>query len=294
MNKRLNLNQGSTEWHRHRTVHANASEAPVVMGVSPWEPDTWFKLWQFKTGRAAPLHSEAPHLQRGRDLEGEARHAYEKHAGTVMQPVVMQKSDLMSASLDGISYEGDVILEIKCPTEGVNSQAWQQVVEGEIPHHYYWQLQHQLYVSGARRAHLWLFDGSDGLLTEIRPDNKQQRVLLRTWKEFWSYIAADVPPPLTDKDTLLREDSAWISAAQAYKQAKEELLRAEANAEKTRASLIKLANHVRVQGEGVSVTHFWQEGRVNYHAIEELKGIDLNRYRAPRTEQVRVSIGEPA
>ena len=59
----VELAQGSAAWHKHRALHANASEAATVMGVSPWEPDTWYKLWQLKTGRIKQA-AAAPHLQR--------------------------------------------------------------------------------------------------------------------------------------------------------------------------------------------------------------------------------------
>jgi predicted phage-related endonuclease len=33
--KIVNLVQGSAEWHEHRRTHRNASETPIVLGVSP-------------------------------------------------------------------------------------------------------------------------------------------------------------------------------------------------------------------------------------------------------------------
>lgn len=287
----LEINHGSSEWHRHRALHANASEAATVMGVSPWEPDTWFKLWQIKTGRAIVLNN-APCLQRGVDMESVARRVYEKETGNIMQPMVVGKDGWMSASLDGISFYGDLILEIKCPSAGEDSETWQQALADKLPEHYYWQVQHQLYVSGAPVAHFWVFDGEQGLLVEVLPDVDRQRELLGTWRDFWSYIATDTPPELTDKDTLTRDDEVWAAAAKAYRSASASLKRAEALAETRRKALIDLANHPRVAGAGVAVTKYWQEGRVNYSAVPELKGVQLDKYRSSKTQQVRVTIGE--
>ena len=43
--KIVKLMQGSAEWHEHRRKHRNASETPVVLGVSPWltevAPENW-------------------------------------------------------------------------------------------------------------------------------------------------------------------------------------------------------------------------------------------------------------
>ena len=289
----LNLEQGSLDWHRHRSAHANASEAPVIMGASPWEPDTWFKLWQIKTGRALPQQRNSA-MQRGLDMERYARAAYEEKTGMIMQPMVMRKNDWLSASLDGISFDNDLILEIKCPGAGEDARLWQQALAGDVPDYCYWQIQHQLYVSGAPLAHLWVFDGANGVLTEVRPDTKNQTRLLREWHRFWSYMATDTPPPLTEQDTLTRNDAVWADAADAYKFARAELQHAEAKAEQSRQRLIGLANHPKVTGAGITVTRFWQEGRVNYAAIPALKDIDLNRYRKPMTQQVRVTLGDQA
>ena len=45
----LKLVQGSPEWHAHRSQSRNASETPVVLGISPWM--TPFQLWEVRTGR---------------------------------------------------------------------------------------------------------------------------------------------------------------------------------------------------------------------------------------------------
>ncbi len=66
----VKLMQGSAEWHEHRRKHRNASETPVVLGVSPWQ--TPYQLWQYKLGliepevTAAMLHGTSSSRKRGR------------------------------------------------------------------------------------------------------------------------------------------------------------------------------------------------------------------------------------
>jgi len=284
----VELEQGSTAWHKHRALHANASEAATIMGASPWEPDTWYKLWQLKTGRIKQA-AAAPHLQRGAEMETKARAAYEKLTGNIMQPMVLKKDGWLSASLDGISFNGDLVLEIKCPSGGDKSNTWQRALASSVPEHYYWQVQHQLHVSDAPVVHFWVFDGEKGLLIEQTPSADDQRKLIQTWRNFWLYIKNDVPPELTDKDTWLRDDAKWAVAADAYKAAKEAVRLAQESAEAARRMLIGMADHPRVAGAGVTVTKYWQEGRINYAAVQELKGVQLSKYRAPKTEQVRIT-----
>ena len=76
---------------------------------------TPYQLWLLKTGRAEPTVNAA--MRNGTALEPLARHAYEVETGNVMQPLVLQDG-LYSASLDGMTLEGDLIVEIKVPYKG--------------------------------------------------------------------------------------------------------------------------------------------------------------------------------
>ena len=119
------------------------------------------QLWLLKTGRSATNTTIA--MQHGTDLEPAAQAAYEVQTGEIMQPLVLQNG-LYSASLDGIDLEVQLIVEVKCPYRGQDSELWRELNAGHVPDHYAAQVQHQLMVSGAGLAHLWVFDGSHGLL----------------------------------------------------------------------------------------------------------------------------------
>ena len=161
----VNLVQGSKAWHAHRRGLRNASETPAVLGISPWM--TPYQLWLLKTGRAETEINSA--MRHGTALEPLARHAYEVETGHVMQPLVLQDG-LYSASLDGMTLAGDLIVEIKCPVRGQASALWKAVAGGEVPAHYLSQIHYQLMVCGAIEAHLWVFDGERGLLRAVKPD----------------------------------------------------------------------------------------------------------------------------
>jgi putative phage-type endonuclease len=161
----VNLVQGSPEWLEYRRSMRNASESAAVLGISPWV--TPYQLWLLKTGRREQAVNAA--MLNGTALEPEARSAYELETGHVMQPLVMQDGDY-SASLDGITLQGDLIVEIKVPMRGASSSLWRAVEAGQVPGHYSAQIQHQLMVSGATTAHLWVFDGARGLLRAIERD----------------------------------------------------------------------------------------------------------------------------
>ena len=278
------LTQGSQDWLDYRRTMRNASETAAVLGVSPW--CTPYQLWLLKTGRAQTKANAA--MRRGTDLEPAARLAYETETGNIVQPLVLQDG-LYSASLDGMSLGGDLIVEIKCPYKGQSSTLWNDVVVGHVPDHYAAQVQHQLMVSGAQLAHLYVFDGTQGLLRPIEPIDHACQRIRDGWDQFQTYLDTDTPPPLMDADVVQREDVEWAAAANAFAQAKQAADLADGEVAKARDALVAPAQHPKEQGAGVSVTRFWKAGAVNYKAVPQLKGVNLEGYRGKLREEIRVT-----
>ncbi|MCW5766508.1 MAG: YqaJ viral recombinase family protein [Phycisphaeraceae bacterium] len=283
--KIVKLVQGSPDWHAHRATYRNASETPAVLGVSPWV--TPYQLWLQRSGRGQ-VEVTKPMLH-GTQLEPLAREAYEKLTGHVMQPLVLVDGDY-SASLDGITLDGGLILEIKSPFKGRDSDLWRAACEGKIPEHYRWQIETQLMVSGAEVAHLYVFDGQEGILVEQRPKREDWPVIEDGWEGFMRFIAEDLPPPLTDRDTLIRTDADWLQAAEAYAHLKAEAEAVSARLDEAKARLIGLVSHTSEKGAGVQVTKYWKAGNVDYKKVPELAGVELEKYRGPAREEVRVSL----
>ena len=274
MNAILKLVQGSAKWHAHRAQYRNASESAAVMGASPWL--TPYQFWLVRTGRVEQVVT-AP-MRHGTEMEPRARAAYEAQTGLIMQPLVLTDGDY-SASLDGITLEGDLLLEVKCPYKGQSSTLWQGVVAGDVPEYYAIQIQHQLMVAGADMAHLWVFDGSDGLLLEVARDEAVMAIIRAAWDGFQIYLDSDTPPPLTDKDTFTRDDPVWALAAVSYLNAKRKSEEATAMLEAAREQLVAMASHPSESGAGVTVTRFWKQGSVDYKRVPQLTGVNLDGYR---------------
>lgn len=281
----VQLPQGSPEWLAYRRAKRNASESAAVMGASPWM--TPYQLWLAKTGRQET--TVTPAMQRGTDLEPLARSAYEEQTGLVMQPLVLEAGEY-SASLDGMTLEGDLVLEIKCPVRGCDSDLWQQTVAGQAPMHYRIQVQHQLMVSGSQTAHLWVFDGAKGVLVTIERDEALMEAIRSAWDRFQPHLDTDTPPVLSEADTRVRTDQAWQEAAQRYAELKHQADALAEQLEQARKSLLSLAQHPRESGGGVTVTRYWRQGNVDYKKIPTLRGVDLTAWRTSPREEVRVSV----
>lgn len=285
MNAILKLEQGTAEWHEHRAKYRNASETAAIMGCSPWA--SVYDMWLLKTGRKSQAENEA--MRHGTQMEPLARLAYEVETGNIMQAKVMVNG-LYSASLDGITLNGQLLLEIKCPYQGQVSELWQQAKQGIAPEHYRLQVQHQFMVSGAKLAHLFVFDGSSGIKIDIEPNPTTFRHIQEAWDNFQMLIDSDLPPPLSEQDTLLRQDVEWKVAAETFVTLKTTAEEASKQADEAKAKLIGMCSHSRETGFGVSVTRFYKQGSIDYKAIPQLQSVDLDQYRGKAKEEIRVTV----
>ena len=283
----VRLVQGSAEWHEHRRLHRNASETPIVLGVSPWT--TPYQLWQQKLGVATPEVNAA--MLHGTELEPAARAAYERLTGLVMQPLVLVDGEY-SASLDGLTLAGERLVEIKCPYKGRESALWKAIeaTPRTLPEHYQWQVQHQLMVSQADIADVFVFDGSEGVVFPVAPDESAWPRIHEAWDAFARYITEAQAPPLTDRDTRIRDDPEWLEAAARYVKLRTAYDELSAKCDEAKAQLIALTGNAKEQGGGVLVTRLWKRGNVDYKRVPELLGVDLEPYRGTPREETRVLI----
>jgi len=116
--------QGSAEWKRYRSQMGNASELAALMDCSPWFPRTPHELWLLKSGRIEQTQTAS--MRRGLALEPAARTYLEGVFDEVFEPQVVAR-ERISASLDGLSFDGRWVLEIKCPNQGRDSELWRHV-----------------------------------------------------------------------------------------------------------------------------------------------------------------------
>jgi len=279
------LKQNTPEWHRWRLQGIGASDAPVVMGDAPFRTRRY--LWSVKTGLARES-GVGPAARRGRALEYAARIAYERHTGIQMEPLCLVHDGLqwMRASLDGLSFDGAIVLEIKCPW-GNRDQA--ALREGRVPAHYYAQVQHQLEVSGAEELHYWSFDGKAGTLVTVRHDREYVAKLLETETAFWLRVLEQRWPDEGD-ELNLSNDPQWRTAASRYRTARLKLNRATLEERYAREELEKLATARRTYGCGAEVLRGLRRGAVEYSGIPELRGVDLESYRKQPVEVVRINL----
>ena len=182
--------QGSKEWHTWRTKGIGASDTPIILGISPYKKP--YQLWEEKVGRRKD-DSQTYATTKGNLMEGIAREHYELYTGIKMVPKSFTHPVYKNyrCSLDGWNEVLKIVLEIKCPGKKAHDQA----LGGEVPKHYWYQMQHQLFVTGANTGHYWSFDGLKGTLLYVRKDFKAVDEIIKAGDKFWHYVETQTPPP---------------------------------------------------------------------------------------------------
>lgn len=282
------MKQGSPEWIAHRRNFIGASDAPVVMGVSPWR--TRYQLWQEKL-RLNEGQKENRAMIYGKEMEEVARQAYEEYTGNIVSReekdtlVYHSEKKFMMASLDGFVLKKSIPLEIK----NVGEKDHFTAKKGKIPNKYYPQVQHQIACLNVDLLHYFSYRYGDFALVEVERDPTYIDKLYLEEIRFWDLVLNLEAPELTDRDYVLFEDQEWDSLATKWRKVTEDLSVLENKEREYRAALIAKAAGQSSKGSGVCLTKIVRKGSINYNKIPELIGVDLERYRKQSGESWRLT-----
>lgn len=250
----ITLDQRTPEWHTWRSGIIGSSDAPAIMGVSPWS--TVHKLWELKTGRREP-QPDNPWMARGRAMEEDALEAWSEFTGETVIPMCVRHEGLpfVGASLDGATFDGALLLEIKCPGEKDHAAA---CATGAVPKKYWPQVQHQLAcVPEADLLHYWSYrpdHAEPRKLIEVRRDQAYIDDLLERETRFWEAVQGDYPPA----------GDAWEAAEQVFVAALDDSEEAEARLKDAREHLLELIPQGITKQDGALVSASLTERAGNY------------------------------
>ena len=182
--KKVELEQGSLEWHEHRSKYKNASEAPALMGTSSFM--TRRQLKDEKNGEGKPFVGNIA-TEYGNKMESVALAKVSELLRIDLDPCGWVNGEY-SASLDayGVDDEGwSVKVEIKCPFQKTKSKLWKTVEKDEIPDQYYWQLVHQDMTVPTDRSYFFVYiDDDNYVLLPFVMNQGDDVVLKANWDQF--------------------------------------------------------------------------------------------------------------
>lgn len=187
----------NNEWHEWRAGGITGSEAPIIMGKSPWEtPEQLFKR---RMGLLPPVEINFP-MRRGLKLEPDARALYEQNHGIEVPARCLTSEvwEIARASFDGLNEEFGHAIEIKCPGREDHIEA----LCGRIPEKYVFQLVHQMFVADLETMDYVSYN-PDSFAPHhhlarvvMKRDRKLEAALIAKEKEFWGYLKAKRFPGL--------------------------------------------------------------------------------------------------
>ena len=275
----VEMEQGSSEWLDLRRKMRTASETATVMGCNPYQ--TPLQLARQKRQLDPPTEKTYA-MEFGLANEAAVRETASEYLAPMSssyEPVVLQDGDYL-ASLDG--KMGDSIMEIKCPSSPRSGALQDEVYE---PH--WWQMQHQLMVSGAKRCHYVVRHPDDGelIFKTVLPDPSAFAELRAAWDLFWrEYMEcdeSDLVECAVIPDDLMPLVLDFHAAADAKRDA-------EASYKSARKALKSKLPDETASGHGLKVIHFERVGNVDLAAIErDHPDIDFDSYRKPTTSQMK-------
>lgn len=210
--KTHDLIQGSPEWLAYRAQHFNASDAPAMMGCSPYKTRAQL-LAEMHAGIAAAVDiGTQKRFDNGHRAEALARPLAEEFIGAELYPVTGSSGPL-SASFDGLTLDESEGFEHKALNAALRA-AFGEMARIEalhdasrcrlLPIYHRVQMEQQLHVSGAERilfmASAWTAD--EELIEERHcwyyPDAKLRQQIIDGWAQFERDLAAYTPTAAAD------------------------------------------------------------------------------------------------
>lgn len=193
--KIVQLIQGSREWLSHRAAHWNASDAPAMLGVSPYKTRDQL-LRELATGITADVDAATQRrFDDGHQFEALARPLAEKIVGEDLYPCV-GVDGRYSASFDGLTIDDGTAFEHKTLGDNLRSLMDRAEFTGaDLPEQYRAQMEHQCMVSGAARVLFMATRWKGEELAEqmwcwYTPDHELRARIVAGWEQFERDLAS--------------------------------------------------------------------------------------------------------
>lgn len=290
--KILNIEQKTPEWYELRRNSIGASEAPIILGISPYRSP--LSLWEEKLGLIKSSIPENGAMKRGNEIEIIARDHYNLEFHDDMKPAVAQsdKYPFLIASLDGINSLRN-IMEIKYNKKSVHEDVRNKDI---FPDHHYCQMQQQMLVTDQDECtYVSANAENDIVYRKVLRSDKYIDKMIDKLVEFWDKVQRFEQPSFSERDLQERDDTPWRTVASSLLSIRKllepyEILKKQE--EDLRKQLILLSNGRSSCGSGVKLTKVIRNGTVDWEKMCHDLAINpdkLNKWRKPSVETWRLT-----
>lgn len=257
----IDLKQGSREWLEFRKTKFNASETPDVLGIGFNKP---YKLALIKSGDELVYKNYAMKL--GNENEPKIRDFLNAKYELNLKPVVMlsDDDDRFLASLDGVDFEKNVFCEIK-----FSAKEFECVKEWEQPSEkYYYQIQHQFYVTGLSKCIFAVGRVNDNfdyevIDVEIKRDDEAIQKLKNAWIEFEkNYMSQSL-------------DDEWLTLSEELHELNEQKKLLDEKIEELKKRAIEKANGKELKAYGLTIYQTSRKPTIDYKSFVESQKLEV-------------------
>lgn len=277
---------GSQKWAEIRRTLITATDMTVLMGVHKWGKTPRVLYDQKMSGLGDIV---TPSMERGLYLEVPAREVFQEITGHKVSPRFIISDDYVwaGASLDGYNDEG-VIVELKCSGKEDHEAA----LKGEVPAHYYPQIQWQMVVTGQKESYYMSYHPGQEHPTAIvrcSLDEEYAKVMITKGLEFLECLKNEMPPGATDDDYIFIDDEDFLEKEKIMDGLLQKQGCIKEEISSLRAYLLRRCDAHKSKGNFLNFTPYLKKGTIDLSKIPELKGVDLEPYRKPPKASWRVT-----
>ncbi len=210
------MKQNTKDWKKWRLGGIGASDSNVIMKAT--DKKTPLELYHEKLGGPEKKVPEFI-VNKGHKFEEIARAHVELMTMLDFPPKLIEHKDhpFMLASLDGYCEETNQNWECKF----AGKEKFEQVKAGKVIDEFYPQLQHQMFVSGAKECILQVvWEDKEKELhhttTIVKPDMDYMAKLFIECEKFWKCVQDKTPPKIDKKDVVKVKDGEVKKAITKY------------------------------------------------------------------------------
>jgi putative phage-type endonuclease len=194
-------------WLAERQRDVTSTESAALFGMSPYM--THFELWHRKRSGEVPEFKVNDRMKWGNRLEAAIAHGIAEEQGWEIKPLKEYMRDpdsRLGSSFDFVitNLGEPVHLEIKNVDYLAFRDGWIEHDDGsmEAPEHIEMQVQHQMAVSGFKRAFIGAFVGGNrGVVIERHRDEDVIKAIRAKVAAFWKTVdAGEEPDPVMPDD----------------------------------------------------------------------------------------------
>jgi len=278
-------------WLALRREDLTSTDIAALFGLSPYK--TAFELWHEKKSGARVEFVENERMKWGKRMEATVAQGIAEDQGWAVRPFkdymridglrVGSSFDFRIVGTGGFFAgsdnhpepdAGDAILEIKCVDFLQFRDGW-TIDEGfiEAPAHIELQAQHQMLVSGLKRAYIGVMvGGNDIRVIERAADPQVHAGILAAARDFWKSIDENNPPPPVMPDDaeavigmyqfaepgkllVAQDDAELLALVREYRQFKTAASDADEQAQVRKAEILqRIGDHEKVLLPGFNIS----------------------------------------